>query len=105
LAVETKRTLSAVFELAVSTPRAESGPVCPVCMALPASKTKHKRPLTTGEVGQLLRQPDDYDRNFQTVSVFRLMWLTLCRPRRHRCPVAPSRTPVCHSDELALGRE
>lgn len=80
VAAEAKRTMSAVFELAVSTLRAESDPVYPVRKALPANKTQHKRPLTTEEVGQLLRQLDGYDRNFQTVSVFRLMWLTLCRP-------------------------
>lgn len=80
VAAEAKRTMSAVFELAVSTLRAESDPVYPVRKALPANKTQHKRPLTTEEVGQSLRQLDGYDRNFQTVSVFRLMWLTLCRP-------------------------
>lgn len=80
VAAEAKRTMSAVFELAVSTLRAESDPVYPVRKALPANKTQHKRPLTTEEVGQLLRQLDGYVRNFQTVSVFRLMWLTLCRP-------------------------
>lgn len=80
VAAEAKRTMSAVFELAVSTLRAESDPVYPVRKALPANKTQHKRPLTTEEIGLLLRQLDGYDRNFQTVSVFRLMWLTLCRP-------------------------
>src|SRR5574338_563838 len=80
VAAEAKRTMSAVFELAVSTLRAESDPVYSVRKALPANKTQHKRLLTTEEVGQLLRQLDGYDRNFQTVSVFRLMWLTLCRP-------------------------
>lgn len=80
VAAEAKRTMSAVFELAVSTLRADSDPVYPVRKALPANKTQHKRPLSTEEVGLLLRQLDGYDRNFQTVSAFRLMWLTLCRP-------------------------
>ncbi len=48
--------------------------------ALPANKTQHKRPLTAEEVGQLLRDLAGYERNFQTVAAFRLMWLTLCRP-------------------------
>ena len=80
VATEAKRTMSAVFELAVSTLRTDSDPVYPVRKALPANKTQHKRPLSTEEVGLLLRQLDGYDRNFQTVSAFRLMWLTLCRP-------------------------
>lgn len=80
VAAEARCTMSAVFELAVSTLRAESDPAYPVRNALPANKTQHKRPLTTEEVGLLLRQLDGYDRNFQTVSVFRLMWLMLRRP-------------------------
>lgn len=80
VAAEAKRTMSAVFELAVSTLRAETDPVYPVRKALPANKTQHKRPLSTEELGQLLRELDGYDRNFQTVAALRLMWLTLCRP-------------------------
>lgn len=80
VAAEAKRTMSAVFELAVSTLRAETDPVYPVRKALPTNKTQHKRPLSTEELGQLLRELDGYDRNFQTVAALRLMWLTLCRP-------------------------
>ncbi|HJV81605.1 phage integrase central domain-containing protein [Noviherbaspirillum sp.] len=67
VAAEAKRTMSTVFELAVSTLRAETDPVYPVRKALPANKTQHKRPLSTEEMGQLLRALDGYDRNFQTV--------------------------------------
>ena len=80
VAAEAKRTMSGVFELAVSTLRAESDPVYPVRKALPANKTQHKRPLSTAEIGQLLRDLDGHGGNFQTVSAFRLMWLTLARP-------------------------
>lgn len=80
VAVEAKRAMSAVFDLAVSTLRADTDPVYPVRKALPANKTQHKRPLTAEEVGQLLRDLAGYERNFQTVAAFRLMWLTLCRP-------------------------
>lgn len=80
VAVEAKRAMSAVFDLAVSTLRADADPVYPVRKALPANKTQHKRPLTAEEVGQLLRDLAGYERNFQTVAAFRLMWLTLCRP-------------------------
>ena len=80
VAAEAKRTMSAVFELAVSTLRAETDPVYPVRKALPPNKTQHKRPLCTEEIGQLLRDLGGYDRNFQTVAAVRLMWLTLCRP-------------------------
>jgi integrase len=80
VAAEAKRTMSAVFELAVATLRADADPVYPVRKAIPANKTQHKRPLTAEEVGQLLRDLAKYERNFQTVAAFRLMWLTLCRP-------------------------
>lgn len=80
VAAEAKRTMSAVFELAISTLRAEVDPVYPVRKALPANKTQHKRPLSSDEIGRLLRDLGGYERNFQTVAVFRLMWMTLCRP-------------------------
>jgi integrase len=72
--------MSGIFDLAVATLRADSNPVYPVRNALPTNKTQHKRPLTTGEIGELMRDLTGYERNFQTVAAFRLMWLTLCRP-------------------------
>ncbi len=45
VAAEAKRTMTGVFELAISTLRATSDPVHPVRKALPANKTQHKRPL------------------------------------------------------------
>ena len=45
VAAEAQRTMSGVFELAVSTLRAEVDPVYPVRKAMPANKTQHKRPL------------------------------------------------------------
>ncbi|MGH8578755.1 MAG: tyrosine-type recombinase/integrase [Gammaproteobacteria bacterium] len=80
VAAEAKRTMSGIFELAVSTLRANSDPVYPVRKALPANKTQHKRALCAEEIGQLMRDLDGYQGNFQTVSAFRLMWLTLGRP-------------------------
>jgi integrase len=80
VAAEAKRTISAVFDFAVSTLRADSDPVYPVRKALPANKTQHKRAMTSEEVGQFLRDLAGYERNHQTVAAFRLMWLTLCRP-------------------------
>jgi integrase len=80
VAAEAKRTMSGIFELAVSTLRAEADPVYPVRKALPANKTQHKRALTSDEIGQLLRDLGEYRGNFQTVAAFRLMWLTLSRP-------------------------
>ena len=80
VAAEAQRTISGVFDLAVSTLRAQVNPVQPVRKALPPNKTQHKRPLSTNEIGRLLRDLDGYERNFQTVAAFRLMWLTLCRP-------------------------
>lgn len=77
---EAKRTMSAVFEFAIANLLAEIDPVYPVRKALPANKTQHKRPLTTEEIGELLRDLAGYERNFQVVSAFKLMWLTLCRP-------------------------
>lgn len=80
VAAEARRSMSGVFELAISTLRADVDPVHPVRKALPANKTQHKRALTVAEIGQLLRDLDGYERNFQTVAAFRLMWLTLARP-------------------------
>ena len=74
VAAEARRTMSGVFEFAVSTLRAEADPVYPVRKALPANKTQHKRPLSAEEVGRLMRDLDGYERNFQTVTAFRLMW-------------------------------
>ncbi len=80
VAAEAKRTMSGVFELAVSTLRADTDPVYPVRKALPPNKTQHKRPLGINEIGQLLRDIDGHGGKFETISAFRLMWLTLCRP-------------------------
>jgi integrase len=80
VAAEAQRTMSAVFDLAVATLRADNDPVYPVRKALPKNKTQHKRALTIAEVGQLLRDLEGYDRNFQTVAAFKLQWLTLARP-------------------------
>jgi integrase len=80
VAAEAKRTMSRVFELAVSTLRAESDPVYPVRKALPTNKTQHKRPLDAAEIGQLLRDVEGHGGRHETITAFRLMWLTLCRP-------------------------
>lgn len=80
VAAEAKRTMSGVFELAVSTLRAESDPVYPVRKALPANKTQHKRSLDSAEIGQLLRDVEGHGGRHETITAFRLMWLTLCRP-------------------------
>jgi integrase len=80
VAAEAKCAMSGVFDLAVSTLRADVDPVYPVRKALPANKTQHKRPLSAEEIGQFLRDLVGYESNFQTVAAFRLMWLTLCRP-------------------------
>lgn len=80
VAVEARRAMQGVFDLAICTLRADADPVHPVRKALPTNKTQHKRALGGEEIGQLLRDLDGYQRNFQTVAAFRLMWLTLCRP-------------------------
>ncbi|TQK04958.1 integrase [Herbaspirillum sp. SJZ107] len=80
VAAEAKRTMSGVFELAVSTLRADTDPVYPVRKALPANKTQHKRPLDQDEIGQLLRDVEGHGGRHETIVAFRLMWLTLCRP-------------------------
>lgn len=80
VAAEAKRTMSAVFELAVATLRADTDPVWPVRKSLPPNKTQHKRALSIEEVGKLLVDFDSHGGNFQTLYAFRLMWLTLTRP-------------------------
>jgi integrase len=77
---EAKRTMSAIFEFGIANLMVDADPVYPVRKALPANKTQHKRPLTTEEIGEFLRDLEGYERNFQVVAAFRLMWLTLCRP-------------------------
>lgn len=80
VAAEAKRTMSGIFELAVSTLRADADPVYPVRKAIPANKTQHKRPLEAAEIGQLLRDVEGHGGRHETLAAFRLMWLTLCRP-------------------------
>lgn len=80
VAAEAKRTMSAVFELAVATLRADTDPVWAVRKSLPPNKTQHKRALSTEEAGKLLADFDSHGGNFQTLYAFRLMWLTLTRP-------------------------
>lgn len=72
--------MSAIFEFAVATLRAETDPVYPVRKAIAANKTQHKRPLTTVEIGELLKAVDGHGGNYQTQCAFNLMWLTLARP-------------------------
>jgi integrase len=72
--------MSGVFELAVSTLRADLDPVYSVRKALPPNKTQHKRPLPAKEIGELLQAFEAHGGNFQTIAAFKLMWLTLCRP-------------------------
>lgn len=80
VAAEAQRSISGIFDLAISTLRCDTNPVYPIRKALPANKTQHKRPLTSDEIGQVLRDLEEYQSNFQTVAVFKLMWFTLCRP-------------------------
>lgn len=77
---EAKRTMFGIFELATETFRADANPVHQWREALPKNKTQHKRPLESAEVGQLLRDVDGWGGRHETLTAFRLMWLTLCRP-------------------------
>ncbi|NCS66214.1 MAG: integrase [Hydrogenophilales bacterium CG03_land_8_20_14_0_80_62_28] len=78
---EAKRTLFGIFELAAETFRVDANPVHQWREALPKNKTQHKRPLETTEIGQLLRDFDGHGGRHETLTAFRLMWLTLTRPR------------------------
>lgn len=80
VAAEAKRTISCVFELAISTLRAEADPTYPVRKAVPKAKTKHKKALSVAEIGQLMRDVSNYGGKHETIVAFRLMWLTLVRP-------------------------
>lgn len=77
---EAKRTLFGIFELAAETFRVDSNPVHQWREALPKNKTQHKRPLEIAEIGQLLRDFDGHGGRHETITAFRLMWLTLTRP-------------------------
>lgn len=80
VAAEAQRTMSSIFDMAVANLKADTDPVYPVRKALQKSKTQHKRPLSIPEIGQLMRDLEGYERNFQTVAAFKLQWLTLARP-------------------------
>ena len=80
VAAEAKRTMSGVFDLAVSTLRADTDPTYPVRKALPANKTQHKRPLEVKEIGELFRDMEAHRGRYETHGAFLLMWHTLCRP-------------------------
>lgn len=77
---EAKRTLFGIFELAAETFRVDSNPVHQWREALPKNKTQHKRPLEIAEIGQLLRDFEGHGGRHETITAFRLMWLTLTRP-------------------------
>jgi len=77
---EAKRTIYGIFSLALEDEMVDGNPVREWELSLPKNKTQHKRALADEEIGQLLRDLAGYQRNFQTVAAFRLMWLTLCRP-------------------------
>lgn len=79
VAAEARRTMSAVFEFAVSTLRADTDPVYPVRKSVPPNKTQHKRPLSSSEIGELLKDVDGHS-GYQIQAAFKLMWLTLARP-------------------------
>lgn len=72
--------MSAVFEFAVSTLRAQVDPVYPVRKALVANKTQHKRPLSFQEIGELLKAVNSHGGYYQIQAAFWLMWQTLARP-------------------------
>lgn len=80
VAAEARRTMSAVFEFAVATLRADTDPVWPVRKALPANKTQHKSALTSAQIGKLLRDFDNHRGGFQVNYSMQLMWWTLARP-------------------------
>lgn len=80
VAAEARRTMSAIFEFAIATLRAQVDPVYPVRKAIPPNKTQHKRAMGADEVGELLRDVDGHGGHYQIQAAFRLMWLTLARP-------------------------
>ncbi|MGC4062230.1 MAG: tyrosine-type recombinase/integrase [Aquabacterium sp.] len=79
VAAEAKRTLSSIFQFAVSTLRTDTDPVWPVRNALPKNKTQHKTALTKDQVSKLLGEIDGHKGNFSTVQAFRLLWYSLLR--------------------------
>lgn len=81
VAAEAKRSMAGVFELAMATQRVERDPVCPVRRALPPNTTQHKRALDVDEIGKLMRDMAGHGGRHETLAAFRLMWLTLRRPR------------------------
>lgn len=77
---EAKRTMLSIFDFAIANLMIETNPAYPVRRALPPNKTQHKKPLSKEDIGQYMRDLAGYERNFQVVAAFKLMWLTLSRP-------------------------
>ena len=78
VAAEARRTMSAVFEFAVATLRADSDPVWPVRKALPANKTQHKPALSKEQIGKLLSDFANHRCSFQVSHCMQLMLPLLC---------------------------
>jgi integrase len=79
-AAQVKRAISGIFELAISTLRAESDPSYPVRKSLKQPKSENKAALSVEQIGKVMQAIDGYRGNFTTQSAFRLMWWTVARP-------------------------
>lgn len=89
-----RQVIAGVFDVAIATGRAESNPAGSLRVVLtPVKKVMHKTPLTTTQVGELMRALDAYRGEPKTVLAFRLMWWTLLRP---------GETVAAHWDEFDL---
>jgi integrase len=79
-AAQVKRAISGLFELAISTLRAESDPSYPVRKSVKQPKPENKIALSVEQIGTVMRKIDAYGGNFPTQSALRLLWWTLARP-------------------------
>jgi integrase len=76
-----REIIGGVFDYAISTSRADTNPVAPLRGdSFRPHKEIHKTPLTTPQIGELLRGLLAYPGLFQTAYALRLLWLTLARP-------------------------
>ena len=79
MALLARQTIGAVFQLAISTLRAEADAAAPLRRAIKAPPTKHKTPLEAKQIPGFFKALESYTGNFQTKVALRLAWLTLVR--------------------------
>lgn len=76
-----RQYIAGIMDLAVATERADRNPAGSLRGGLTkAKRTVHKTPLSSTQVGELLRKVDGYLGHFLTPVAFRMLWWSVARP-------------------------